>query len=185
MTVTWELELSLTNVLVPPVVHCKQYDNLSRKVVCRVFKGYEEVFLDDDSIVNVSGKRPDGEIFQYCSDGDSGVVYVENGHAVIWITDTMTSVPGRMPVDVTITDGNGEILGIFPFILAVKKSAVDNKGLTTGSYSDFLAEFLDGIIDCYIDSDGYLVIVTSDSLGLSFMMDGDGNITIYTGGDSS
>lgn len=183
ITITQTVDLSLTENLIPAVIHAKQYDSLGRKVVCSIYQGSTLVTLDSDTLINVSGTRPDGEFFQYSSETDSDVVCVENGKAVVWITDVMTGATGRTAVDVTIIDGSGSALGSFSFILRVEKASLESASLSTGSYSGIISQVAGNIADCYIDDNGYLVIVSEDGLGLTFEMDDEGNITInYEGG---
>lgn len=182
ITITQTVDLSLTENLVPAVIHAKQYDSLSRKVVCSIYQGSTLVTLDADTLINVSGTRPDGEIFQYGSFTDDDVVYVENGKAVVWITDVMTGAAGRTAVDVSIIDGSGSALGSFCFILKVEKASLESESLSTGSYSGLVSLVAGNIVDCYIDDNGCLVIVSEDGLGLTFSMDDEGNITVEYGG---
>ena len=178
ITITQTVDLSLTENLIPDIIHAKQYDSLGRKVVCSIYQGSTLVTLDSDTLINVSGTRPDGEIFQYGSSTDSDVVYVEDGKAVVWITDAMTGAAGRTAVDVTIIDGSGSALGSFSFILKVEKASLESEALSTGSYTGLVSLLAANIIDCYIDDNGYLVIVSEDGLGLTFEMDDEGNLTI-------
>lgn len=182
ITITQAVDLSLTENLVPAIIHAKQYDNLGRKVVCSIYQDSTLVTLGSDTIINVSGTRPDGEIFQYSSSIDDDIVYVEDGKATVWITDAMTGAAGRTAVDVTIIDGSGSALGSFSFILRVEKASLESGVLSTGSYTGLVSLLAANIVDCYIDDNGYLVIVSEDGLGLTFSMDGVGNITVEYGG---
>lgn len=182
ITITQTVDLSLTENLVPAVIHAKQYDSMGRKVLCSIYQGSTLVSLASDTVINVSGTRPDGEIFQYGSGTDSDVVYVENGKVAVWVTDVMTGAAGRTAVDVTVTDSSGAALGSFSFILRVERSSLESSTLSTGSYSGLVSLVAGNIADCYIDDNGYLVIVSEDGLGLTFSMDEEGNITVEYGG---
>ncbi|MCD8013299.1 MAG: hypothetical protein LUG99_09005 [Lachnospiraceae bacterium] len=182
ITITQTVDLSLTENLIPTIIHAKQYDSMGRKVLCSIYQGSTLVTLDSDTIINVSGTRPDGEIFQYGSGTDSDVVYVEGGKAAIWITDVMTGAAGRTAVDVTITDSSGSALGSFSFILRVEKASLESEALSTGSYTGLVSLLAANIVDCYIDDNGYFVIVSEDGLGLTFSMDDEGNVTVEYGG---
>ncbi|MCD8345387.1 MAG: hypothetical protein LUC38_05425 [Oscillospiraceae bacterium] len=186
VTITQTVDLSLTESLIPTIIHAKQYDNMGRKVVCSVYQGSTFVILDSDTIINISGTRPDGEIFQYSSETNSDVVCVEDGKASIWLTSVMTGVAGRTAIDVTVIDGNGSALGSFAFVLKVEKASLGSPELSTGSYTGLVSRLASNIVDCYIDDNGYLVIVSEDGLGLNFEMDDEGNVSInYEGGSNA
>lgn len=178
ITITQAVELSLTENLVPAVIHVKQFDALARQIQCSVYYGSELLTLGSDIIVNVSGTRPDGEYFQYRSDKDTSVVSVSDGKACFWVTAAMTAVSGRLPVDITIVDGDGGALGTFSLVLRVEKASSENAVLTTGSVSSAIEELASAITSVYIDDDGYLWIETDDTLGITMTIDDEGNITI-------
>lgn len=145
-TVTNTIRLSLTDSLVPKIVHAKQYENLGRQVLCRVYQDSKLVELDSDTVINVSGTRPDGNVFQYDSTDDADVVFVSEGCACFWITSAMTSSSGRIVVDVTLADGAGAAIGTFAIVLCVEKAAVADSSLSTGSYSSLIEAVAKGII---------------------------------------
>ncbi len=178
ITITQTVDLSLTENLVPTVIHAKQYDNLARLVKCSVYQDSTLVSLDSSVIVNVSGSRPDGRYFQYSSSTDSSVVFVSGGCVCFWITDVMTADSGRVAVDITLTDDGGSAIGTFALILRVEKAAVESEGLTTSSYSALIETLAENIVSIYVDDNGYLVIETDDGLGITVSADGEGGITI-------
>lgn len=178
VTITQEVDLSLTDNLIPPIVHVKQYDSMARKVLCSIFDGNAFLSLDSESIITVSGTRPDGEIFQYSSETAPDVVSVEDGKAAIWVTDVMTGAAGKTAVDVGITDGMGSLLGVFSFILHAERASLENKALAAGSYSSTLQAVADTLMAVYINDDGYIVIETSDMLGLAYSVDGNGVLSV-------
>ncbi|MCD7756822.1 MAG: hypothetical protein LUH45_01430 [Clostridiales bacterium] len=184
VTINQTVNLSLTQDLIPYIIHVRQYENLGRKIICRVYQESKLVELDSDTVINVSGTRPDGNVFQYDSTDDADVVFVSDGCACFWITTAMTSSSGRIVVDVTLMDGAGAAIGTFAIVLRVEKAAVSDSGLSTGSYSSLISQVAANIVDCYIDDDGYLVIVSEDGLGLIFETDDEGNITIHYEGGS-
>ncbi len=116
--------------------------------------------------------------FQYSSGNDADIVFVENGCACFWVTDVMTSSAGRCGADVTLTNEHGSILGTFSLILHVERAAVENKGLTSGSYSALVESFTGNISFVYIDDDGYLVIEIDDGLGIIVASDGRSGVVI-------
>ena len=59
-----DIEISLTEHFVPPVVHVKQYDHMARKVRCTLFYNKVEYPIPTDVILVYSGTRPDGRIFR-------------------------------------------------------------------------------------------------------------------------
>lgn len=58
-----EVELSLTENLIPVTVPVKQYDNKARKVRCVLYNNSVQYSVPQDCIVACSGTRPDGTIF--------------------------------------------------------------------------------------------------------------------------
>ena len=106
-----DIELSLTEHLVPPVVHVKQFDHKSRKVRCTLYVNAVEYTIPQDAILAYSGTRPDGRLFQYSTEALSNdKVALVNNRLVITITDFMTEVSGRYPVDLVMLDADGDIL---------------------------------------------------------------------------
>lgn len=103
---------------------------------------------------------------------------VSDGKACFWITDAMTASSGRLPVDITIVDGDGGALGTFALVLRVEKASSESAGLTTGSVSSIIAELGSSITNVYVDDDGYLWIETDDVLGITVIVDDYGNVTI-------
>lgn len=59
-----DIELSLTEHLVPPVVHVKQFDHKSRKVRCTLYVNAVEYTIPQDAILAYSGTRPDGRLLR-------------------------------------------------------------------------------------------------------------------------
>ena len=178
LAITQTADLSLTENLVPAIVHVKQYDNGSRAITCSVYLDSVQFDVPDDAVVNVTGTRPDGNIFQYSSDTDTDVVYAADGVVSIVVTEYMTADAGRVPVDITLLDDSDVSLGPFSFVLQVERAAVENEGLTLASYSKLLSSIAESIIDCYIDDDGNFCIVTDDALGLTFSMDDTGTVSV-------
>lgn len=103
-----EVELSLTENLIPVTVPVKQYDNRARKVRCVLYNNSVQYSVPQDCIVACSGTRPDGTIFHYTSETASDLVFVENGAVVFTITTFMTAQAGRFPLDVVIPDNCSE-----------------------------------------------------------------------------
>ena len=89
-------ELSLTESMVPPVVHVKQFDHKSRKVRCTLYASHVEYTIPEDAILAYSGTRPDGRLFQYSTEAltNDKVALIDN-KLIITITDFMTEVSGR------------------------------------------------------------------------------------------
>ena len=70
-----EVELSLTENLIPVTVPVKQYDNKARKVRCVLYNNSVEYTVPQNCIVACSGTRPDGTIFHYTSETAPAVVF--------------------------------------------------------------------------------------------------------------
>ena len=164
--VTQEIELSLTEVQIPPVVHAKQHDRRWRQIRCVMYNGASEYPIPENAIVAVSGMRPDGMVFQYSSDTAPDEVFLDGGTAIVTITEFMTAKFGRYPVDVTLLDGNGGVLGSFSFTLKVDKAAVGNGKIATITYEGMVTAILDGLVEVYLTENGELAIRTNDGLGI-------------------
>lgn len=112
-----EVELSLTENLIPVTVPVKQYDNRVRKVRCVLYNNSVQYSVPQDCIVACSGTRPDGTIFHYTSETASDLVFVESGAVVFTITTFMTAQAGRFPLDVVMLSTAGDVLGSFSLTL--------------------------------------------------------------------
>ena len=161
-----DVDLSLTEELIPVYVHVKQFDHSAKKIRCRLYQNSVEYSVPDGTIINCTATRPDGRIAQYASDSTEDYVYVEDGRVVITITDFMTEVAGRFPVDVTLLDEDGDIAGTFTLVLKVVKAAIGNKLVASLTYEGCLAATIAGIYAFSITDDGYLVMESVDGLGL-------------------
>ena len=162
----------------PPVIHVKQYDHGARRIGCSLYQDSILFTVPEGVIINVTGTRSDGNVFQYSSEADPEIVYTENGCVYLTITDIMTANTGGLPVDVTLLDGSGAAVGSFSFTLRIERAALENEGLTKASYSGTVSRVAENMVECSINDDGYLCIESDDGLGLSFSMDGEGKITI-------
>ena len=120
-----DVDLSLTESVVAPVVHVRQYDHRARKIRCTLYSNHLEYLIPSGAILMYLGTRPDGCIFQYSTENagnDKIALDVEN-RIILTITDYMTEVAGRYPVDVVLLDSNDDVLGSFSFILSVEAAA--------------------------------------------------------------
>lgn len=176
--ITQEIDLSLTDNLIPTVVHAKQYDHMGRCIKCSIYQDGELFSLEDGLVINVTGTRPDGNVFQYNSETDSDIVFVEDNTVCIQITDFMSADFGAVPVDVTLINESEETVGAFSFILRFEKAALQNAKLTRASFSGTLSSIIAGIVSCYITEDGYLCIESDDSIKMYFSMDDDCVLTM-------
>lgn len=162
-----DIEISLTEHLVPPVIHVKQYDHMARKVRCTLFYNNEEYPIPTDVILVYSGTRPDGRIFQYSTEAahNDKVELIDN-RMVITVTDFMTAVSGRYPVDIMVLDNEGDILGSFSFTLDVQRAAVKNKEILTATFASVAEAIRKGIFEVFTTEDGYFGINSDDGLNL-------------------
>lgn len=118
------IDLSLTNCGVPPVVHVRQHDHLARKVRCYLYANHLEYTIPNGATLVYAGTRPDGRVFAYSTE-DSGNDKVEkesSNTVLIVITKYMTEVAGKYPVDLILMDGS-DVLGSFNFCLSVESAA--------------------------------------------------------------
>ena len=167
VSVYQDIELSLTEHLVPPVVHVKQFDHKSRKVRCTLYGNAVEYTIPQDAILAYSGTRPDGRLFQYSTEALSNdKVALVNNRLVITITDFMTEVSGRYPVDLVMLDADGDILGSFSFTLYVERAAVKNRKILTATYASVAEAVRNGVFECFTTEDGYFGISSDDGLNL-------------------
>ena len=121
------IDLSLTSNVIPPIVHVRQYDNLSRKVQCSLYANHLEYAVPQNITIMYIGTRPDGRVFQYSSGGaNSQFISLSSGNkkVSITITEFMTAVAGKYPVDIVLVDGQN-ILGSFSFYLSVESAAAN------------------------------------------------------------
>ena len=122
-----DIELSLTEHLVPPVVHVKQFDHMARKVRCALYNNAVEYTIPTNVILAYSGTRPDGRLFQYSTESlHNDKVDVVDNRIIVTISDFMTEVSGRYPVDLVMIDADGDILGSFSFTLYVILRWIEN-----------------------------------------------------------
>ena len=166
-----DIEISLTEHLVPPVVHVKQYDHMARKVRCTLFYNNVEYTIPTDVILVYSGTRPDGRIFQYSTEAvnNDKVALIDN-RLVITVTDFMTAVSGRYPVDIMILDNEEDVLGSFSFTIDVQRAAVKNRSILTATFASVAEAIRLGLYEVFITEDGYFGINSDDGLNL-----GDGS----------
>ena len=120
-----DVDLSLTESVVAPVVHVRQYDDRARKVRCTLYSNHLEYQVPQEAILMYLGTRPDGCIFQYSTENASNDKIALDGenHIILTVTEYMTEVAGRFPVDVVLLDSNDDVLGSFSFILSVEAAA--------------------------------------------------------------
>ncbi len=162
-----DIELSLTEHLVPPVVHVKQFDHKARKVRCTLYANAVEYTIPTSIILAYSGTRPDGRLFQYSTEAlNNDKVDLIDNRLVITITDFMTEVAGRYPVDLVLLDADGDILGSFSFTLYVERAASKNRKILTATYASVAEAVRNGVFECFTTEDGYFGINSDDGLNL-------------------
>ena len=162
-----DIELSLTEHLVPPVVHVKQFDHKARKVRCTLYANAVEYTIPTNIILAYSGTRPDGRLFQYSTEAlTNDKVDLIGNKLVITVTDFMTEVSGRYPVDLVLLDADGDILGSFSFTLYVERAAAKNRKILTATYASVAEAVRNGVFECFTTEDGYFGINSDDGLNL-------------------
>ncbi len=161
-----DIEISLTGQLIPPVVHVKQFDHKARKVSCILYGNDVEYSIPSDAILTYSGVRPDGKLFHYSSEAlENDKVEVVDNRLIFTITDFMTAVSGRYPVDVILLDEEGSVLGSFALTLYVERSAAGNGKIVTATYAGIARAVAAGIFECFITEPGNFGINSDDGLG--------------------
>ena len=162
-----DIELSLTEHLVPPVGHVKQFDHMARKVRCALYNNAVEYTIPANVVLAYSGTRPDGRLFQYSTESlHNDKVDVMDNRIIVTISDFMTEVSGRYPVDLVMIDADGDILGSFSFTLYVERAANKNRKILTATYASVAEAVRLGVFECFITDDGYFGINSDDGLGL-------------------
>lgn len=165
MKIYQDVDLSLTENLIPTVVHVKQFDHKARKVRCVLYKDSVEYTIPEGVIVNCAGTRPDGHLFQYSSETSPELVTVEDNAVVFTITDFMTEVFGRFPVDVLLLDEDGDVLSSFCLTLRVERAAVGNGKIAVLTYAKAVEAIEAGTYECFTTEDGYFGFHSNDGLG--------------------
>lgn len=163
-----DIELSLTEHMVPPVVHVKQFDHKARKIRCALYANAVEYSIPANIILAYSGTRPGGILFQYSTEAltNDKVDLIDN-RLVITITDFMTEVAGRYPVDLVLLDSDGDVLGSFSFTLYVERAATGNRKILTATYASVAEAVRNGVFECFTTEDGYFGINSDDGLGIT------------------
>ena len=165
MKIYQEVELPLTENLVPTVVHVKQFDHKARKIRCRLYSSSVEYVIPEGAIASCAGTRPDGHLFQYSSETAPELVFIEENTVIFTVTDFMSAVFGRYPVDVILLDNEGDVLGTFSLTLRIERSAVGNGKIAAITYQKAVAAVAAGIYECFTTEDGYFGIRSHDGLG--------------------
>ena len=161
-----DIEISLTSQLIPPTVHVKQFDNKARKIRCIQYGNDVEYSIPENVILSYSGTRPDGKLFHYSSEAlVNDKVEVVDNRLIFTVTDFMTAVSGRYPVDVILLDGDGDVLGSFALTLYVERSASGNGKIAAATYDGIARAIAAGVYDCIITEPGNFGILTDDGLG--------------------
>ncbi len=166
MVIEHEIDLSLTESLIPATVHVKQFDHMARKLRCRLYKDALAYPIPETAVLTYFGTRPDGRAFQYGSDTTPELVFYDEGAVVITITDFMTEVYGRFPVDISVIAESGDVLSTFCMVLKVEASAVRNRSLASLTYAGCLKATLENISSCFITEDGYFGVYSDNGLDL-------------------
>lgn len=165
MKIYQDVELSLTENLIPTVVPVKQFDHKARKIRCVLYKDSVEYAIPEGVIVNCTGSRPDGHLFQYSSETAPELVSVVDNAVVFTVTDFMTEVSGRFPIDVMLLESDGSVLGAFCLTLRVERAAAGNGKIAVITYVKAVAAVKAGIYECLITEEGYFGVKSNDALG--------------------
>lgn len=157
-----EIELSLTESLIPTVLHVKQFDHNSRRIRCIVYEDGMEYTIPDGVIISCTGTRPDGLLFQYSSESSPEHVFIEDNRIIFTVTDFMTEKFGRYPIDLLILSGDGDVIGMFTLVLRVERAAVRNHRIAVATYANVADALGDGMENVDVNEDGCLVFTTDD-----------------------
>ena len=166
LSIYQEVDLSLTENLIPVIVPVKQFDNRARRVRCHLYRNSVEYPVPEGVVMSCFGTRPDGKLFQYASDSTPELVFADSGTVILTLTGFMTEVHGRFPVDVSLLTDEGDVLGTFQLILKVERAAIGNGKVASLTYARCLETTIDNITSCFITEDGYFGIVSDNGLGI-------------------
>ena len=92
-------------------------------------------------------------------------MFIEENTVIFTVTDFMSAVFGRYPVDVILLDNEGDVLGTFSLTLRIERSAVGNGKIAAITYQKAVAAVAAGIYECFTTEDGYFGIRSHDGLG--------------------
>ena len=163
-----EVELSLTENLIPVTVPVKQYDNKERKVRCVLYNNSVEYTVPQNCIValfrypvrTVRSSTTRAKLRQT-------LYSLRRGAVLFTITTFMTAQAGRFPLDVVMLSTEGDVLGSFSLTLKVERAAINNGKIATYTFAAFLKAVRDGIRNLFIDKAGCFGFESDDGLGLS------------------
>lgn len=92
-------------------------------------------------------------------------MFLEENTVIFTVTDFMTAVFGRYPVDVILLDNGGDVLGSFSLTLRIERSAVGNGKIAAITYQKAVEAVASGIYECFTTKDGYFGVRSHDGLG--------------------
>lgn len=159
-----DVELSLTENLVPVTISVRQFDHNTRRIRCALFKGGTAFSVPADAVISCTGARPDGTIFQYDSGSAPSLVFREDGRVVFTVTSFITAQAGRFPVDVRLLSEKGDVLGTFSLTLKVERSAIQSEKLATLTLALFLAAVAGSILQVFTTDSGHFGLLCEDGV---------------------
>ena len=165
LSIYQDVEVSLTRQQIPPVIHVKQFDHMARKIRCAVYGGDTEYTIPPSAILTYSGARPDGRLFHYSSEAlDNDKIALQDNRLIFTVTDYMTEVSGRYPVDVILLDEDGDVLSAFSLTLYVERSASGNGKIAAATYAAIIRAIGVGVYECFITEPGNFGVESDDGL---------------------
>ncbi len=151
MSINQKISLYTSGGTVPTIIHVKQYDHNSRKIVCSVWKDGVPLMGIDETVVEVSCTKPNGSKSVYRSDEDSELVQASGFEISFFITADMIDRQGSLLFDVAITDGDTKRLGLFQIVLKITPSTYPG-GTTHSTLTAYTHEQMAAFTHAQIES---------------------------------
>ena len=142
MQISTDITLNLKRPNINTIVHAKQNDRLTRKVVAQLMDGDEEWTPPaGEKISTVRFTKPDGHKGFYETDeNDDPAVSYSGSKATIMLAEQVLTCPGLVAVELNIYTAAGEKLSTFLFVVDVEESSVSDEEIISTDYFNVLTE---------------------------------------------
>lgn len=144
---------------VPPVVNCKQYDNVDREIKFTLHAGDSSFTVSSGNTVTVSGTKPDLTGFSYNCTYSGSVVTVP-------IKTQMTALAGNIPCQLTVASDGG-VIGTATFILAVAPAALEDDTIISATDIPVFQDLLTQVQQEAATAGGYNARITALEANIS------------------
>lgn len=177
MQISTDITLNLKRPNINTIVHAKQNDRLTRKVVAQLMDGDEEWTPPaGNKISTIRFTKPDGHKGFYETDeNDDPAVSYSGSKATIMLAEQLLTCPGLVAVELNIYTEAGEKLSTFLFIVDVEESSVSDAEIISTDYFNVLTAQITRTI-------GRLDAITGITATAQESLPGTGTYVIVTGG---